>query len=110
MNLFSLFNSQARTDQARQEADRKNRYQYGLREVQRWTEAREAYIREGAEMTQQFELQIARHIAEWGPDSKGLAGFYYGMSSYQEQTEWYVQEADYRLSFYRNIVLMKGRI
>lgn len=110
MNLFSLFNSSTRVNQARREADRQNRYQYGLREVQRWTEAKEAYIRDGVEMTRQFEEQIARHIAEWGPDSKGLPGFYYGMTSYQEQTERHIQEADYRLSFYRNIVLMNGRI
>lgn len=110
MNLFSLFNPSTRGDQARQEADRQNRYQYGLHEVQRWTEAKEAYIREGAEMTRQFEEQIVRHIAQWGPDSKGLAGFYYGMASYQEQTEQHIQEADYWLSFYRNIVLMKGRM
>lgn len=110
MHLFSLFNSKARAEQARREVNRIQRYQYGLREVQRWTEAKEAYIREGAEMTRQFEEQIARHIAEWGPDSKGLPGFYYGMTSYQEQTEQHIQEADYRLSFYRNIVLMKGRM
>lgn len=110
MNLFSLFHSPARAEQARPEADRIRRYGYGLREVKRWTEAKEAYIREGAEITRQFEDQVAQHTAQWGVGSKGLPGFYYGMTSYQEQTEQHIQEADYRLSFYRNIVLMKGRI
>jgi len=110
MNLLSLFNSKARAERDRQEANRIRRYEYGLREVARWTQAKVAYAKSGAELTQQFEEQIARHGAQWGYEGEGMKALRWTMASFQDQTEYLIQEADYRLSVYRNIVLMKGRM
>ena len=110
MNLFSLFNSRARAERDRQEANRIQRYEFGLREVARWTQARAAHVKNGAELTQQFEQQIARHGQQWGYEGAGMKILRSNLAAYQNRTEELIQEADYRLSFYRNIVLMQGRM
>lgn len=108
MTFLSLFHSKARAERDRQEASRIRRYEFGLREVARWTKAKAAYAKSGAELTQQFEQQIARHGQQWGYDGAGMKILRSNLAAYQNRTEELIQEADYRLSFYRNIVLMKG--
>ena len=92
------------------EESRQRRYEYGVREVQRWTKAKKAIAAGGADLTQRFQEKIAEHIRKWGTEGEGLKTLRWNMQSYQEQTEQQLQEAEYRLSVYRNIVLMQGRI
>ena len=92
------------------EDDHQRRYKYGVREVQRWTKARQAIAADGADLTRRFDEQIAEHIRNWGTGGEGLTILQWNRDSYQEQTEERLQEADRRLTIYRNIVLMQGRI
>ena len=92
------------------EDDHQRRYEYGVREVQRWTRAKKAIAEDGADLTRHFEEKITDHIREWGTEGEGLKILRWNMESFQEQTEQKLQEAEYRLTIYRNIVLMQGRI
>lgn len=92
------------------EINRQRRYEYGVREVERWTRAKKAIVRNGADLTRRFEEKIAEHVREWGTEGEGLKCLRWHMESYQENTERQLQEAEYRLTIYRNIVLMQGRI
>ena len=92
------------------EADRQRRYEYGVREVERWTRAKKAIARDGADMTRRFQEKITEHVRDWGTEGEGLKCLRWHMESYQEDTERQLQEAEYRLTIYRNIVLMQGRI
>ena len=90
--------------------DRQRRYEYGVREVQRWTRAKKAITTDGADLTRRFQEKIAEHAREWGTEGDGLKILRWNMESFQEQTEERLQEAERRLTTYRNIVLMQGRI
>ena len=90
--------------------DYQRRYEYGVREVQRWTKAKKAIVRNGADMTRRFEEKITEHVREWGTEGEGLKCLRWHMESHQENTERQLQEAEQRLTVYRNIVLMQGRI
>lgn len=92
------------------EEDRQRRYEYGVREVQRWTSAKKAIAKDGADLTRRFDKKIAEHIREWGHGGEGLRILQWNKEAFQEQTEQQLQDAEYRLTFYRNIVLMQGRI
>ena len=92
------------------EDDHQRRYEYGVREVDRWTQARQAIAADGADLTRRFDEQIAEHVRNWGPEGEGLRILQRDRDSHQEQTEARLQEADQRLTTYRNIVLMQGRI
>lgn len=93
-----------------EEAQRQHRYEYGVREVERWTRAKKATAKNGADLTQRFQEKIAEHAQQWGTEGEGMKILRWNMESYQEQTEQQLQEAEYRLTVYRNIVLMQGRI
>ena len=98
------------TTQTKEEADRIRRYEYGIREVESWTKAKKAIAADGEDTTRRFQEKMAEHAQEWGSDGEGMKALRQGMESFQEQTEERLQEADYRLAIYRNIVLMQGRI
>ena len=59
---------------------------------------------------QALTKQIARHGQQWGYDGEGMKILRSNLAAYQNRTEELIQEADHRLSYYRNIVLMKGRM
>jgi len=90
--------------------DRQRRYEYGVQEVQRWTRAKKTITTDGADLTRRFQEKIAEHAREWGTEGDGLKILRWNMESFQEQTEELLQEAERRLTTYRNIVLMQGRI
>lgn len=96
--------------QTKEEADRIHRYEYGIREVKRWTEAKKAIAADGEDTAQRFRETIAEHAQEWGTEGEGMKALRWNMDAFQQQTEEQLQEADYRLAIYRNIVLMQGRI
>jgi hypothetical protein len=96
--------------QTQEEANRLQRYEYGVREVQRWTQARKAIAQQGEETTRRFQQEMAEHARKWGPEGEGMKFIRWNMESWQEETERHLQEADQRLAIYRNIVLMQGRI
>lgn len=109
LQLLGLDPTQTKT-RADQGASRQARYEYGVREVQRWTEAKKAIAASGADMTRRFEQKIIEHAREWGTEGEGMKILRWNMEAQQEQTEEELQEAEYRLTFYRNIVLTQGRI
>jgi hypothetical protein len=98
------------TSQTQEEANRTRRYEYGIREVQRWSEARQAMAEQGEETTRRFQREMAEHARKWGTEGEGMKFIRRNMESWQEETERHLQEADQRLAIYRNIVLMQGRI
>lgn len=110
MNLLSLFQSTTNPERARKEAARQHRYEYGIREVERWTQAKKVIAADGADLTRRFQEKIAELSQRQGPHGEGVKVLQWNMERYQERTEELLQEADYRLAIYRNIVLMQGRI
>lgn len=110
LGVFTSQTAQGFRFPADSEADRKRRYEYGVREVERWTRAKKAIAKDGAEMTRRFEATITEHVQKWGTEGEGLKILRWSMEAQQEQTEQRLQEAERRLSTYRNIVLMQGRI
>ena len=109
LQLLGLNPIQTKT-RAEQEASRQARYEYGVREVQRWTQAKKAIAASGADITQRFQEKIAEFSQRQGPQGEGVKVLRWNMEAQQEQTEQELQDAEYRLTFYRNIVLMQGRI
>lgn len=110
MNLLSLFQSPARDQREQAEANRIHRYEYGIKEVQRWIEIKKAIIEDNEDTTRRFQETIAEHARKWGTEGEGMKILRWNMESFQQQAEEDLQEADYRLAIYRNIVLMQGRI
>ncbi|MFD2574638.1 hypothetical protein ACFSUS_28660 [Spirosoma soli] len=98
------------TTQTKEEADRRRRYEYGIEEVKRWTKAKKAIAADGEDTTRRFLAGIEELSQRQGPQGAGVEVMRHNMALFQEQTEERLQEADYRLSIYRNIVLMQGRI
>lgn len=94
----------------KKEADRIRRYEYGVREVERWTRAKKAIAKDGDDTTRRFLVGIEEMSQRQGPQGAGVEVMRQHMALFQEQTEQRLQEADYRLAIYRNIVLMQGRI
>jgi TolA-binding protein len=110
MNLFSLFQSNTNTlEQSQREAQRRDRYAYGVREVQRWTEAKRAWAEDGAQHIREINEKITELETRTGDRqvSEGLRSY---LADVEETLEENMQAAEYRLSFYRNIVLMQGRV
>jgi len=108
MGLFSFF--QLGGHDQDKEAARQHRYQYGIQEVQRWTKAKKSIAEGRAELIREYEQTITEHIARWGYGGEGLKWLEWNMEAQQERTEELLQEAEKRLTVYRNIVLMQGRI
>lgn len=108
MNLFQWVASSP--TQTEEEADRIRRYEYGVEEVQRWTRAKKAIAKDGEDTTRRFLAGIEELSQRQGPQGAGVEVMRHNMALFQEQTEERLQEADYRLAIYRNIVLMQGRI
>ena len=92
------------------EAARKRRYEYGVKEVERWTRAKKAIAADGADLTQRFQEKMKEHARQWGSEGEGMKILRWNMEAHQERTEELLQDADKRLTTYRNIVLMQGRI
>jgi hypothetical protein len=110
MNLFSLFQSSTNSpEQSQQEAQRRDRYAYGVREVQRWTEAKQAWAEDNAQHIQEINEKITELENRAGNRevSEGLRSY---LADVEATLEENMQTAEYRLSFYRNIVLMQGRV
>ena len=96
--------------QTKEEADRMHRYEYAIQEVKRWTQAKQAWIKSEAQTHQELEEQIADLDRRAGVSSGASEGLRRYLADCRHRLELDLQEADYRLTIYRNIVLMGGRI
>ena len=96
--------------QTKEETDRIERCQYAIQEVKRWTKAKQAWIQSEAQAHQDLEEQIADLDRRAGVSSGASEGLRQYLAACRHQLEKDLQDADYRLTIYRNIVLMQGRI
>lgn len=96
--------------QTKEETDRIDRYQYAIQEVKRWTQAKQAWIKSEMQAHQELEEQIADLDRRAGVNSGASEGLRRYLADCRHRLELDLQEADYRLTIYRNIVLMQGRV
>jgi hypothetical protein len=82
MNLIYLLQSRDQREQA--EANRIHRYEYGIKEVQRLTQAKKAIVKDNEETTRRFQKAMADHARMWGTKGEGMKILRWNMESFQE--------------------------